>query len=293
MGLVVKHSKQSGLPADDADASHVRPSDWYADHVITGSGENVITNGRFRTNQRPYVSATSLASGEYCFDRWKATTAATTVTFTAAATGQAVTINSGGSLAQIIEQAELPAGDYVLSWVGTATGRVYNEGGSAPSYAASPVLVTLDGTTNVRVEFQASGATKTLDQVKLELGSVATSYSQPNVANELIACMRHFQLITGWIGNGDNGSAISLTYQYPVQMRASPTLAKYPGASLNYRDSNSDTNIAAATWGIANNGQTDRGLWTQLTVPSAGAARPYSARFGLNTGPVLTLSAEL
>ena len=32
----IKHAKQDGLPADDGSSSHVRPSDWYAEHVITG-----------------------------------------------------------------------------------------------------------------------------------------------------------------------------------------------------------------------------------------------------------------
>ena len=37
MTTTVKHAKQSGLPADDGSSSHVRPSDWYADHTIEGA----------------------------------------------------------------------------------------------------------------------------------------------------------------------------------------------------------------------------------------------------------------
>ena len=31
----IKHAKQDGLPADDGSSSHIRPSDWYAEHATT------------------------------------------------------------------------------------------------------------------------------------------------------------------------------------------------------------------------------------------------------------------
>jgi hypothetical protein len=36
MAITVKHSKVSTIP-DDADTSLVRPSDWNADHSLTGT----------------------------------------------------------------------------------------------------------------------------------------------------------------------------------------------------------------------------------------------------------------
>ena len=36
MAITVKHSKVSTIP-DEADTSLVRPSDWNADHVLTGT----------------------------------------------------------------------------------------------------------------------------------------------------------------------------------------------------------------------------------------------------------------
>ena len=42
MAILVKHSKVSAIP-DDADTSLIRPSDWNADHTLTGTIE--ITNG--------------------------------------------------------------------------------------------------------------------------------------------------------------------------------------------------------------------------------------------------------
>lgn len=194
-------------------------------------GLNLVRNGRFRTNQRAYASAASLASGAYGFDGWKATTASTTLTYTSSPQGQAVTVNSGGSVAQVVEREDVPAGNYVLSWDGTATGRVYNSGGSAPSYAASPVTVTLDGLANVVVEFQASGATKTLDQVKLETGSTSSAYVLSAVASELAACQRYYWR-RNYAGADDVVSAgmvfsatLALTQMsFPVRMRAVPSM---------------------------------------------------------------------
>lgn len=42
MAITVKHSKVSTIP-DEADTSLVRPSDWNADHTLTGTIE--IANG--------------------------------------------------------------------------------------------------------------------------------------------------------------------------------------------------------------------------------------------------------
>jgi len=193
---------------------------------------NKIINGDFRINQRAYTSASNLASGAYGFDRWKSNFTNTTLTFTGAPQGQMVTINSGGSIEQVIERENMPAGTYVLSWTGTATGRVYNTGATPPSYAASPILVTLDGTANVEVEFTASGGTKTLQNVQLEAGSVATPFEYRPIGTELALCQRYYQRINS-DGNTSNdnvlmGIAIATNSSFhvwnlPVQMRTAPT----------------------------------------------------------------------
>ena len=154
---------------------------------------NKIINGDFRINQRRYASAANLASGSYGFDRWKSNFTNTTLTFTSAPQGQSLTINSGGGLQQVIERANMPAGNYVLTFTGTATGRVYNSGGTAPSYAASPVTVTLDGSADVVVEFTASGGTATLQNVQLEAGSVASAFERRPIATEITLCHRYYR----------------------------------------------------------------------------------------------------
>jgi hypothetical protein len=191
---------------------------------------NLIINGNFTINQRSYVSAANLASGSYGFDRWKSNFTNTTLTYTSAPAGQSVTINSGGGLQQIVEQANVPAGTYVLSWSGTATGRIYNVGATPPSYAASPITFTADGLANVTVEFTASGSTKTLSKVKLELGTSATAfvYAGNTIDGELAACQRYYWRVgasTSALGQGmaqaTTGSDQFITLK--VTMRATPT----------------------------------------------------------------------
>jgi hypothetical protein len=154
---------------------------------------NLLINADFRINQRGYTSAANLASGSYGFDRWKSSFTNTTLTFTSAPQGQIVTINSGGSIEQVIERENVTAGTYILSWTGTATGRVYNTGATPPSYAASPLTVTLDGLANVEVEFTASGGTRTLWKPQLEQNRQPTPFEQRPIGIELHMCMRYYQ----------------------------------------------------------------------------------------------------
>jgi hypothetical protein len=196
--------------------------------LVSASSGNIIINGAFEINQRAYVSGANLASGAYGFDRWKSTFTNTTLAFTAAPQGQEVTINSGGSIEQVIEQANIPAGTYTLSWTGTATGRVYNTGATPPSYAASPITVTLDGLANVEVEFTATGATKTLSKVQLEPGSAASQFRRnANTAEgEQSACERYFEIGEfSWTGAITNGQNLFSGSGFRTTKRGAPTMS--------------------------------------------------------------------
>jgi hypothetical protein len=192
---------------------------------------NLLLNSNFALNQRAYVSAANLASGDYGFDRWKSNYTNTTLTFTASTQGQSITINSGGGLQQVIEQGLVPVDTYTLSWTGTATGRVYNSGGTPPAYAASPVTFTADGTANVVVEFTAVSTTKTLSKVQFNVGTnTAWSLATPTLQSELAACQRYyfrstpnaFQMYAGG-GVAASTSVVDTSFPLPVQMRVYPT----------------------------------------------------------------------
>jgi hypothetical protein len=192
---------------------------------------NKIINGNFAINQRNYVSAANLSSGSYGLDRWKSNYTNTTLTFTPAVNGQSVTINQNGVIRQIVENVVISSGNHTLSWEGTATGRVYNSGGSAPSYAASPITVNLDGLADVIVEFTATGGTKTLSKVKLEEGSSATAFVLAGLtaAGELLACYRYFYALTGSYqvypaSVSGTTNAFGVVF-FPVTMRTNATMS--------------------------------------------------------------------
>lgn len=201
----------------------------YGNTYQAGSKNRVI-NGNFAVNQRVYASGTNLASGSYGFDRWKSGYTNTSLTFTSAPQGQSVTISTSGVLQQIVERANIPSGSYTLSWTGTATGRVYNSGSSAPSYASSPITVTLDGSANVVVEFTASGGTKTLGQVQLEAGTSRTPYEWEDVGMTLLKCQRYAFNFGAASGNAmvpavmRTTTACDVVMRYPVIMRDVPAV---------------------------------------------------------------------
>jgi hypothetical protein len=225
------------------------------------SAINLLLNSNFALNQRAYVSAANLASGTYGFDRWNSNYTNTTLTFTASTQGQSITINASGGLQQVIEQGLIPAGTYTLSWTGTATGRVYNSGGTPPSYAASPVTFTADGTANVVVEFTASGTTKTLSKVQFNAGTGTTwTLATPTLQTELAACQRYYQRFTDsgtaslfCTGIANSTTTMVFVMNLPVSMRIKPTTVDY--SALQVSDSASNYVITALSSTIGNTTQ--------------------------------------
>lgn len=150
--------------------------------------KNRIIDGGFIINQRVYTTGTSLSAGSYGHDRWKAGSGGGTYTFTQGSLGVNTTITiTAGTLVQVIEGCNLAeGGTYVLSWTGTAQGRL--NGGT---YGSSGT-VTVTGWTagsNLSVEF----STGTLGSVQLEKGSTATSFDYRPYSTELALCQRYYE----------------------------------------------------------------------------------------------------
>lgn len=251
---------------------------------------NRIINGAFVINQRGYTSGTNLASGSYGFDRWKSGFTNTSLTFTAGSQSTTVTISASGVLQQIVERENMPAGTYILSWTGTATGRVYNSGGTAPAYAASPITVTLDGTANVVVEFTASGSTKTLGLVQLEAGTVYSPFEYRHRGEEIDLCQRYYQRFGGQVAADVilagyvPASAVLQGYLiYPIELRATPTIAQRVG-----------------TWAVTNscgqitvNGAGSKALYMSATVSSGISNAFLSNVYSNSSAHYLEVGAEL
>jgi hypothetical protein len=207
---------------------------------VRGYGNRII-NGNFEINQRGYTSGTNLASGAYGFDRWKSGFTNTALTFTDGVQNTTVTISSSGVLQQIIERENMPAGTYILSWFGTATGRIYNAGSTPPGYTAGPITVTLDGSANVVVEFTASGDTRTLGLVQVEAGTVFSPFDYRHRGQELILCQRYYYRVTNTgsnrafcLGWADSSTVFVGTIPFPQTMRARPSALITTGTASDY-----------------------------------------------------------
>jgi hypothetical protein len=258
-------------------------SAWVTKSSGNSAGVNLLLNSNFALNQRAYVSAANLSSGTYGFDRWKSNYTNTTLTFTASTQGQSLTINASGGLQQIIEQGLVPAGSYTLSWTGTATARVYNEGGTPPSYAASPVTFTADGTANVVVEFTAVSTTKTVSKVQFNAGTNTTwALATPTLQTERAACQRYYYRNTSITSTeiataiGRSSTITDCVINFPVQLRSNPSFVDFGGTF-----SLTDPGVAAYTC-------------TTLTFVHASTLtafiRPTTAS-GLSQGKSYTLNA--
>jgi len=152
---------------------------------------NKIIDGGFTINQRGYSSGTTLSAGSYGHDRWKAGASGGDYSFTQLASNTTITIASGKTLIQVIEDKNVEGGSYVLSWTGTAQAR-YGVDSATPSgsYASSPVTISGQSAgTVMSVEFNEG----TLGSVQLEIGDTATTFEQRGFGTELQLCQRYYE----------------------------------------------------------------------------------------------------
>jgi hypothetical protein len=225
---------------------------------------NKIINGNFAINQRAVSGTVSLSAGAYGHDRWKAGASGCTYTFSTSGTDTTITITAG-SLQQVIEGVNIEGGSYVLSWTGTAQGRV-NSG----SYGATGVLATgLTGGSNQTIEFN----TGTVGKVQFETGTVATPFERRLYGVEFTMCQRYYQIVEcDLYGYNNTGGALAYGITWPVPMRATPTCT-FAGGSYNNMSGISVANATSTKGRIA------------ATITTTGSG--YFADWGL------TLNAEL
>jgi hypothetical protein len=190
-------------------------------------GNNAIINGNFGINQRGVSGTVTLAAGAYGHDRWKAGASGCTYTFATSNNVTTITI-SAGSLLQVIEGANLFSGTYVLSFTGTAQGKI-----GAGSFGASGITGTVTGGSNLNIEFN----TGTVSLVQFEQGTIATPFERTSEDAELARCQRYYCNVDGeykfdGILGGPSISAGAMWY-YPVAMRGAATLAVLVETGVN------------------------------------------------------------
>ena len=183
-----------------------------------GGMRNKIINGSFSVNQRAYVSGAATTAGQYTFDRWKVT-GTQGITFSTTNNKTTVTIPPGQTLQQVIEGLNLQSGTYVLSWEGTAQGRI-----GAGAYGASgTVTAAITGGANTTIEFNAG----TVTAVQLEPGTVATPFEQRHYGAELALCQRYYEEVAYRVYTAIASAALfgSACIAYKATKRTLPTLS--------------------------------------------------------------------
>jgi hypothetical protein len=188
--------------------------------------QNKIINGGFPINQRAVSGTVVLAAGIYGHDRWKAGAGGCTYTFSIVNNVTTITI-SAGTLQQVIEGLNLQSGTHVLTWVGTAVGRV-----DAGAYGSSGVIGIAVGGTNQAVEFGIG----TLSNVSYTFGN-ASSFEFRPIGVELALCQRYYELSAHsplFCGSVTSGSTYYHTHTYAVAKRTIPTVTLIDVASLGF-----------------------------------------------------------
>lgn len=180
------------------------------------SFRNLLINGNFAINQRGYVTATNTTgANQYTLDRWRIPTSGQNATFGAAAPDRTVTFPASGG-EQVIEGSNIVGGIYTLSWMGAATAKV-----NGVAIANGGQTSSLTAGANVTVQFIGA-----VGLAQFELGAVATPFERRPPGLELSLCKRYYQqLQAAYFGNVAAGQAYGGMVNFPVEFRASPTLA--------------------------------------------------------------------
>lgn len=183
--------------------------------------QNIIDNSNFAINQRGVTGTVSLAAGAFGHDRWKAGASGCTYTFSTSANVTTLTI-SAGSLVQNIRGETLQTGTHVLSWSGTAQGKI-----GAGSYAASGVTGSATGGTNLAVEF----GTGTLSLVQFVPGSTVLPFIHRHKSVEESLCQKSYVRLNYaatfdlWVtGYCESAEYLQSNLVLPIPMWGTPTV---------------------------------------------------------------------
>jgi len=232
------------------------------------SFRNKLINGNPLINQEVKSgSSAAYAAGVYFLDGWKAGAGGATLSFATVNNVTTITVTAG-TIVQVIEGLNLRSGPHVLSWVGSATGRI-----DAGLYGTSGnVTATLVGGTNAQVEF----GTGTVSAVQLEYGTVPTWFEDRPFGLELALCQRYYEKSYAyetapgtatnvgmwyWMGATDGSANAGPILTFRVTKRAVPTLTPYSQGAV-------------------------AGFWTIATSGGATTATPVTTFLGPSGGLV-------
>ena len=211
-------------------------TDGYTQKVVNGivQNPNLLINPNFAINQR---GQTSYTGAVYGVDRWKGVNANTVVT------PQAVGIIVQGAnfqFAQDIDNYAIIDG-YTLTLSIKANGIVYSASGVynkdvdysfctcviAGGYVAR--IRSYQGTCRCQILGISSGEALSIEWVKLEVGSVATEFSPPSIAEELPKCQRYYQI------RSNSYTIETSAIDRPIPMRDNGTIGTTSIGGVTYK----------------------------------------------------------
>lgn len=201
--------------------TNIASSEWVEwDYVYSSSMglvafKNRVINGDFKINQRGYSSGAQTSAGQYTLDRWKVSSTQG-ISFSKVNGVTVVTIPQGQTIKQVIESGNIQPGDYILSWKGTAKGRI----GSGEYGDSGKVKASLQSE-DITIEFSSG----TLSQVQLELGYYETKFEWRHIAFELTLCQRYFEFVDYHIASMNSviGNDCYTFVPFKVTKRVVPT----------------------------------------------------------------------
>tara|TARA_R110000772_G_scaffold170373_2_gene282263 strand:- start:2244 stop:3182 length:939 start_codon:yes stop_codon:yes gene_type:complete len=210
------------------------------------SRKNLLINGNFPINQEAVSGTVTLGAGVYGHDMFKGGASGCTYTFATSANVTTLTI-SAGSLIQVVEGLSLFTGTYVLSFDGTAQGKI-----GAGSFADSGVTGSITGGTNTNIEFNAG----TLSKVQLEKSSIKTNFEELSIGDTFLLCERYFKILFPVVASetiSTNGALFVTSISF-TRMRAAPTVTEtfFSGAGV-VSVSFTSISISGLVWNITNN----------------------------------------
>lgn len=199
------------------------------------SNPNLLINPNFEINQR---GSTTYTTG-YTVDRWRVAGA----TLNAKTKTLSNPNSAGGTFLQSLENK--PTGTFTVTLnVASVTGTVKFSWKDGSTYKTGAVIskglntytFTASSLTEVGVDV-ASGASIQLDYMKLEEGSVATHFVEPNKAEELLKCQRYYEKLEVLLGRlvVNTSQNFSTSYKskfyrvlngsYRAEKRTTPTIS--------------------------------------------------------------------
>jgi len=194
--------------------------------VLAKASKNYLINpfdNAFVINQRDYVSGSTLADGQYGYDRWKASGGNSSITYSGG-----YYVLTSGTIEQVIEAPALAGQTLTLSAdTGGTTVNCTVDGQSG----TLPFTVTIAGTGNISVKLTGGK----VRNVKLGYNN---TYVSVNLVTELLKCkryyQRHYRLEES--AYGVPSSTIYRRIPLYIQMRTTPTLltvGTYAAGSIN------------------------------------------------------------